>query len=74
MLAGTDLRECHFSGAVLWEADLSRTWLEEADFSGADHAILEATCVESPKRPCSRRVLQADGTSLTRSEVVLQYC
>jgi uncharacterized protein YjbI with pentapeptide repeats len=41
MLAGTDLRVCHFSGAVLREANLSRTWLEEADFSGTDHAILE---------------------------------
>src|SRR5215207_6582078 len=26
-------------------------------------------CVESPERTCSRKVLQADGTSLTRSEV-----
>ena len=43
MLAGADLRECHFSGAVVREADLSRTWLEEAVFSGADHAILEDT-------------------------------
>ena len=43
MLAGADLRECHFSGAVLQEADLSRTWLEEAEFSGANHAILEDT-------------------------------
>jgi uncharacterized protein YjbI with pentapeptide repeats len=43
MLAGADLRECHFSGAVMRRPDLSRTWLEEADFSGANPAILEDT-------------------------------
>jgi uncharacterized protein YjbI with pentapeptide repeats len=42
-LADADLREFHFSGAVLREADLSRTWLEKADFSGAEHSILEDT-------------------------------
>jgi uncharacterized protein YjbI with pentapeptide repeats len=43
MLAGADLRECHFYGTVMRRPDLSRTWLEEADFSGANHAILEDT-------------------------------
>jgi uncharacterized protein YjbI with pentapeptide repeats len=43
MLAGVDLRECHFYDAVMRRPDLSRTWLEEADFSGANHAILEDT-------------------------------
>jgi uncharacterized protein YjbI with pentapeptide repeats len=43
MLAGADLRECNFSGAVMQRPDLSRTWLEEAEFSGANHAILENT-------------------------------
>jgi uncharacterized protein YjbI with pentapeptide repeats len=43
MLAGADLRECHFYGAVMRRPDLSRTWLEEANFSGANHAILEDT-------------------------------
>jgi Pentapeptide repeats (8 copies) len=33
MLAGADLRECHFYGAVMRRPDLSRTWLEEADFT-----------------------------------------
>jgi uncharacterized protein YjbI with pentapeptide repeats len=42
-LADADLREFHFSGAVLREADLSRTWLEKADFSGAEHSNLEDT-------------------------------
>ena len=43
MLAGADLHECHFYGAVMWRPDLSRTWLEEAEFSGPNHAILEDT-------------------------------
>jgi hypothetical protein len=29
MLAGVDLRECHFYGAVMRRPDLSRTWLED---------------------------------------------
>jgi hypothetical protein len=33
MLAGADLRECHFYGAVMRRPDLSRTWLEDADFA-----------------------------------------
>ena len=43
MLAAADLRECHFYGAVMRRPDLSRTWLEKAEFSGANHAILEDT-------------------------------
>ena len=43
MLAGADLRECHFYGAVMRRSDFSRTWLEEAELSGANHAILEDT-------------------------------